>query len=448
MILSGLEVRVIENAVIFVDQLAEGAGDLPRCLVKVGGLSVLERQLRQLESAGVRNARIISQRFPEILHKERAAFRQIPETEILDGRYLDRDLFEENEAFMVLEESTLVDFRLITEVGATGPEAAIALFPPGEVRYGAAEGLTVETAEGSRLFASVAKFTGRGLKAAQAHPAFTSLPMRTLVEVGMKSQACDIVGTEEIATFDQDVGREREIFWRPITSNIEARRAAELLLIETDHGAADWVGRYVTPLIEQLVVLRLAPLRPNRTMVQIVVLILAVLVFLVLASGGSGLGLALAMAMSAAFGSMRRMRGFFLWHHRGLLPEPVIENFSEYLWYFGLAAGLSGIPLGWGAWGLALAMVVTAWARDRQIDFASEQIGSNRWRGEGEGRQLSLLAATRSNVLWFLAPFAVTGLWLHGMILAAIYCAASLILWQRLSFQAIKRADWEGTKER
>ena len=121
MILSGPEVAVVEDAIIFVDELAEGSGEAPRCLVKVGGLSLLERQLRQLAACGVRNARVISQRFPEVLHKQLASFRQIPETEILDGRYLEEDLFEENQPFLVLEESTLIDFRLITEVAANGP---------------------------------------------------------------------------------------------------------------------------------------------------------------------------------------------------------------------------------------------------------------------------------------------------------------------------------------
>lgn len=447
MILSGPEVAVVEDAIIFVDELAKGLGEAPRCLVKVGGLSILERQLRQLAACGVRNARVVSQRFPEVLHKQLASFRQIPETEILDGRYLEEDLFEENQPFLVLEESTLIDFRLITEVAATGPEAAIALFPPDEVRYGAAEGLKIETKESSRLFASAAKFTGRGFKAAQSHPAFSSLPLRTLVEVGMKSQSCEIVGTDLIATYDERVCRERQIFWRPITSNVEARRAGEVLLIETDHGAADWVERFVMPLFERFLVLRLAPFRPNRSLVQLTVLALAALIFAVFASGRPGLGLALAMAMSAGFGGLRRMRGFYLWTQRGLLPEPLIENFSEYLWYFGLAAGLAAMPLGWGAWGLALAMVVTSWARDRQIDFTTDQLGSNRWRGEGEGKKLSLLAANRNTVLWFLAPFALTGLWLHGLILAAIYCAASLILWQRFSFQAIRREHWQGPEE-
>jgi hypothetical protein len=447
MILSGPEVVVIQDAIIFVDELAEGSGDAPRCLVKVGGLSVLERQLRQLAACGVHNARVISHRFPEVMHKQLASFKQIPETEILDGRYLEEDLFEENQAFLVLEESTLVDFRLITEVAGSGPEAAIALFPMSGVRYGAAEGLKIETAEGSRLFASAAKFTGRGLKAAQAHPAFTSLPLRTLIEVGMKSQSCEIVDTDLIATYNEGVCRERQIFWRPIISNVEARRAGEVLLLETDHGAADWVERFVMPLFEQLLVLRLATLKPGRSLVQLVVLALAILIFVVLASGRPGLGLALAMAMSAGFGSMRRMRGFYLWRHRGLLPEPLIENFSEYLWYFGLAAGLSAIPLGWSAWALALAMVVTSWARDRQIDFTTDHLGSNRWRSEGEGRRFSLLAANRNTVVWSLAPFALTGLWLHGLILAALYCAASLLLWQRYAFRTIRREHWEGPDE-
>lgn len=447
MILSDPEVTVIEDAIIFVDLLAEGTGEAPRCLVKVGGLSLLERQLRQLAACGVRNARVISQRFPEVLHKRLASFRQIPETEILDGRYLEADLFDENQPFLVLEESTLIDFRLITEVAATGPEAAIALFPLDEVRYGAAEGLKIETKEGSRLFASAAKFTGRGFKAAQAHPAFSSLSLRTLIEVGMKSQSCDIVGTDLIATYDERVCRERQILWRPVTSSVEARRAAEVLLMDTDHGAADWVERFAMPLFEQLLVLRLAPFRPNRSLVQLTVVALAGLIFLVLASGRPGLGLALAMAMSAGFGALRRMRGFYLWTQRGLLPEPLIENFAEYLWYFGLAAGLAAMPLGWSAWGLALAMVVTSWACDKQIDFTTDQLGSNHWRSQGEGRRLSLFTANRNTVLWLLAPFAVTGLWLHGLILAALYCAASLMLWQRYSFRTIRREHWPGPEE-
>ena len=438
---------MVEDAIIFVDDLAEGSGEVPRCLVKVGGLSVLERQLRQLDACGVLRARVISQRFPEVLHKQLGNFRQIPETEILDLRYLKAELFEENEPFLVLEESTLVDVRLLTGVAAAGAEAAVALFAQGDVRYGAGEGLKIETDGDSRLFASVAKFTGRGLKAAQAHPAFASLPLRTLIEVGMVTQSCEIVDTGLVETFDETVCRERPIMWRPVTSTVEARRAGEVLLVETDHGAADWVERFVMPLFEQLLVLRLAPLKPGRTTVQLIVMVLAVLVFLVFASGRPGLGLALAMAMSAAFGSMRRLRGFLLWRHRGLLPEPLIENFSEYLWYFGLAAGLSAMPLGWSAWALALAMVVTSWARDRQIDFTTAHLGSNRWRSEGEGRRLSLLAANRNTVLWFLTPFAITGLWLHGMILAAIYCAASLLLWQRYSFRAIRREHWQGPEE-
>jgi len=262
----------------------------------------------------------------------------------------------------------------------------------------------------------------------------------------MVTQSCEVVDTDKISTYDEGVCRERQIFWRPITSRIEAQRAGELLLRETDNGSADWVRRFVTPLLEQLIVLRLAALRPGRTAVQLAVLALALLVFVTLAAGRTGLGLALAMAMSPAFGALGRMRGFYLWRHRGLLPEPLIENFSEYLWYFGLAAGLAAVPLGWGAWGLALAMVATSWARDRQIDFTSDQLGSNRWRTKGEAARLSLLGANRNTVLWSLAPFALTGLWLQGLVLAALYCLGSFLYWQRLSFQAIRREHWPGAE--
>lgn len=437
---------MVRDAIIFVNALSEGAEEMPRSMIRVGGLSVLERQLRQLGACGVHRVRLISHRFPEILHDKLKDLRQIPETEVLDGRYLADDLFGDEDHFLVVEEGILVDSRLITALAAELAEPAVALFPAEDVHYGAAEGLKIESGDETRLFASVARFTGAALKAAQRHPAFGSLPLRTLIEVAMKEGSAGVLDAASFAAYDPEVGRERAVFWRPITSNVEARRAAEVLLAETDHGAADVVARFITPILENLLVLRLAPLRPGRALAQLAVLALAVLTFLVLAGGRPGPGLALAMAMSVAFGGLQRMARFYLWRDRGILPDRLIENFSEYLFYFGLAAGLSAIPLGWSAWALALALVTLSWARERQIDYTTTHLGSNQWRVEEEGRSLSLLGAGRNMILWGLAPFALTGLWLQGLMLAVIYAAATLVLWQRHSFRLLKRARWEETE--
>ena len=41
------------KALIFVDRLTEDAKQLPLSLLNVGGISILERQLRQLKSCGI-----------------------------------------------------------------------------------------------------------------------------------------------------------------------------------------------------------------------------------------------------------------------------------------------------------------------------------------------------------------------------------------------------------
>ena len=74
------------KAIIFVDRLTEDAKQSPLSCLKVGGITLLERQLRQLKKVGISQAYLISNRLEELLSQEVKKFKGGPESvDIIKG---------------------------------------------------------------------------------------------------------------------------------------------------------------------------------------------------------------------------------------------------------------------------------------------------------------------------------------------------------------------------
>ena len=96
------------TALIFVNASAKDDPDLPRSHLQVGGISMLERQLRQLKRLGIEKARLVTKNYKDLFQK--TTFATVPERiEILD--HLDAKathFWLADEKILVLEEGVRI----------------------------------------------------------------------------------------------------------------------------------------------------------------------------------------------------------------------------------------------------------------------------------------------------------------------------------------------------
>jgi phosphatidylglycerophosphate synthase len=413
---------MIKNALIFADAAADDSADLPRSLLEVGGISLLERQLRQLKIAGVGEVRIYSRNYPEMLHDRVSDFSMVPEVvSVQDAAAPVQSQWDEAENLLVLEEGVLVDDRVIRAVAGAERSPALALFPPRTVAYGQACGQNVTLGDGAaQLFASVALVPGKFLTKALAAVAKGEKPLPVMLEAAAASKAVAIVDLGAMDLYISDRRRQVGLLWRPVTAAAECRRATRVILGMAQKGTLDWPARWIHPTFENLLVTLLlrSPVTPN--VVSLLTGALGFYATYLFATGQMGWALLGALAvgvLDGVDGKLARVK--MLATKLGQL-EHILDKLVEYSWYIAIAAFLAGEGDN-APWVLALLMVTFAWAEVVQGEFY-RRITGRQLDDAGEiERGFRLVTARRNTIMWGLVPFALTESWLIGLWVMGIY---------------------------
>ena len=430
---------MIKNALIFVDDASDDSSDAPRSLLTVGGITLLERQLRQLKNAGVEEVRIYSRNYPEMLHDRTSGFSMMPNVvSVQDAAAPAQSQWDEAETLLVLEEGVLIDDRVIRELAEAPKAPALALFPPRTVAYGQACGQTVTLGDGAgQLFASVALLPGKFLPRALAAAARGEKPLSGMLEAAAGLKSTEIVNVGALDLYIPDRRRKVGLLWRPVTAAAECRRATRVILDMAQKGTLDWPARWIHPSFENFLVTILlgTPVTPNA--VSLLTGALGFYATYLFATGQMGWGLlgALVVGMlDGVDGKLARVK--MLTTKLGQL-EHILDKLVEYSWYFAIAAFLAtgaatGAADGVGdtPWVLAILIVAFAWAEVLQGEYYRRMTGRQLDDAGAFERGFRIIGARRNTIMWSLVPFALTENWMAGLWIMGIYTMVTFFVAQ------------------
>jgi len=421
------------SALIFADQTAADSEDL-RSLLVAGGLTLIERQLRQLERAGISRVYVVSRQKRVVLEGALKRARGVPaDVEVVSpDEFHPAALWKIDEPVLLLEEGVVIDKRIIAAAcgNPDSNERRLAVFPGHSVVVGKSHGLKLQAAEQDYLFASAARVWGGDVAHAQSDPDFAKAPLKAVLKAAIAAAPPELVDVTQLPTYLPDRRRKVEVVWRPVTTGGEARKATRAIIAATQKGVLDWPAQYLHPWFEDLLVEVLCPAPVTPNMITALTAVGGIAVAWLFATGQLGLGLAGALLVGVLDGVDGKLARTKLESTKVGELEHVLDKIIEYAWYFAIAWHLAKVSGDALPWALAAIISLFSWAEAVQGEFFRRMTGRQLDdTGEFE-RSFRLIGARRNTKFWLLVPFALYQLWLAGFVVLAFYGVATFLVAQ------------------
>jgi len=418
------------TAIIFVDDKSDENMERPRSSIVVGGISLLERQLRQLKRIGIERAILASFAMPDQLQDMTRGYKKTPELEHLDANFIDAAVWDGLTGALLLEEGVLIDDRILKAVHGTDGDATLAFFAPGHVGYGVGAGTKIDVDGAPRLFASVAGFASDVFKAAALERDFKENPVAAICRMGLKVPDCTIVDVSAMDPYLPDRRRDVDLLWRPVTGSGESRRATWVLIGMAQKGTLDWPARWVHPVFENVMTYYVAKTFLTPNMITVITAVAGAYIGYLFAVGQMGWAVAGALIVGVLDGVDGKLaRTKMLQSPIGEL-EHVADKIVEYGWYFCMAYYFANATGTSGPWAVGWMIVLFAWAEVVQGEFFRRMTGRQLDDAGRFEQAFRLIGARRNTQIWALIPFGIAGMWLEGFWMIAIYAAVTFFVAQ------------------
>lgn len=383
-------------------------GQPPPGLGVVGGISLLERQVRAALAAGAEAVFIIAAALPRDIGARLGDDSRVLRVET--GAALAGKLADDARDIVVFAPALLLDERLIT---ASAHAAAPVLFDfAGPPPAGA------ERIDSQSHWAGIARLPA-GMVADVAEQLAEWEPTQTLFRAAEAAGAARF-HVESLSLYAPARRRDVPMLWaRPLTA--EARKAAtDALIAASQKGCLDWPARFVHPPIENALVRLLLPTRITPNLVTLATGILGLGAIILFALGQLWWGLLLVLVvgpLDGVDGKLARTRHEF---SRWGDLEHVLDKILEYGWFLALGAWFSQAH-GLAAWLAALGIILFALAEAASGEFFRRFTGKQLDDWGPFERRFRLIGGRRNTFFWSLLPFAALGAWWPGFLFLLAY---------------------------
>lgn len=391
------------------------AGELAPGLAQVGGISLLERQVRQVLRKGARRIWLLAPELPEALA---ATLTEDPRCQLVPtARALAERTCRESAPILHLAPGLLVDERLLGAMLAAPAPALLAFAGDAPA---AAERLDSQSCWGGAALLSPALVTE--VAAGLGDWDLTATLIRKAAGEGAAR-----VAIEDLPTYAPARRRDAPMIWAMPRTAREQERATDDLLAAAQKGCLDWPARFIHPPIENALVRLLldTPVSPNAITLVTAVLGAAAIVLFGLGQPLWALILLLVIGpLDGVDGKLARVRHQF---SRWGDLEHVLDKIVEYGAVLALAAWLShtyGIAAWLAAAGIVAFALVEALSGEFFRRFTGRQLDD--W-GVFE-RRFRLVAGRRNTFFWTLLPFGIIGSWWTGFLVILAYSAVTFAI--------------------
>ncbi len=403
------------------------ATETPTSLV-VGGITVLERQARQLRRAG---ATLLFAIDVEPLTNLPVGVEAI-------GAAALADRISPGDRVALIAAGLIIDQRALDAILAA-PAPAMLVSDPGR-----ADAVAIERIDSATCAAGVLVLPGT-LVIAQVLSLGEWNLASTLIRAVAANPATRRVDFHALPLYAPAQRRVVPMLWlRPDETGAAA--ATGQLIAAAQKGCLDWPARFLHPLPENLLVRLLAPTAITPNQVTAVTAVIGIAAAIAFATGWLWTGLILALVtgpLDGVDGKLARTRvEFSKW---GDL-EHLIDKILEYTWYLCIAWFFFTVRGTGLSWAVAALIILPAIAESVQGEFFRRLTGAQLDDAGDAERRIRLFAGRRNTFLWTWACLALFGLWFEGFVLLAVYSVATsgLAQWRfykRLSAYARAHGD-------
>ena len=401
-------------ALLLVGESGPGAGEWgePAGLGQVGGISLLERQVRMALKAGAARVLVLA---PALTADLGARLSEEPKVErVATADAIAERLAGEGRRLLLLAPGLLIDDRLVAALLGSEQEPVLLAFGDG-LQPAGAERLDSAThwAGGAVLPADMVRDVAEGLGDWELSG--------TLVRAAVAAGAGRLL-VESLSTYAPARRRDAPLIWAIPTGPADRAAATDTLLAAAQKGCLDWPARFIHPRIENWLVRLLLPTPVTPNMVTLLTALLGLAAIWLFAIGKPwwGLGIVLIVGpLDGVDGKLARTRHeYSMW---GDL-EHVLDKLLEYGWFLALAWWLSASH-GVAAWLAAAGIIVFALTEAVSGEFFRRFTGRQLDDWGPFERRFRLVGGRRNTFFWSLLPFALFGLWWEGYLMILGYAA-------------------------
>lgn len=376
----------------------------PPLPIIVGGISVAERQARQLRRAGAERLYAV----------DVVPLTVLPEgVEAVSAAALPA-LIGHQDRVLAIAAGLVIDERAIAAVTAAPMPALLVADARAEPLRG------VERLDALSFAAGVMALPGMMVREVAATLGEWDLGS-TLIRAAATNPATTRIDIAAIPLYAWERRRDVPLTWAVPRDGSEAQAATDTLIAAAQKGCLDWPARFIHPPIENALVRLLAPTRVTPNMVTLLTGLVGTAGIIAFAKGWLWTGLIIALVTGPLDGVDGKLARTKIAFSRYGDLEHVLDKFIEYGWFAALAWYFSGALGNALPWAIAALIILPALAEAIQSEFFRFMTGRQLDDSGPVERRIRLFAGRRNTFMWTYVLFAAFGAWFAGFVFIAVY---------------------------
>lgn len=379
-----------------------------RALLEVAGLSLVGRQVKQLQRLGVAGIVIVAP--PDDLPTLRSVVaREAPgQANLTFVETTGEFALADGAAFLALRGHSLVDRRIMAALQDHPDDRVLVCRPGGDAPELDADQVAAVRAEVSDL---------------EGVEDFNQLVSRLATDaLRLPMEQCG-------PAYEPELRRPQPMLFEIASGEGDAPRLTDLVIARTQKGTLDWPARFIHPPLENFLTRLIArtPVTPNQVSLFVAALGFAAAWFLAQGQWAAGLPLALMVGvLDGVDGKLSRAK---LMQTRMGQAEHLLDKAVEYSWYFALAVHFAPLR-GDAVWALALLIVGFSAAEAVQGEFFRRLTGRQLDDTGAFERGWRLIAGRRNTFMWTFAACVLLGAAYEGFWLLGLYAVVTFFVAQ------------------
>ena len=414
------------KALIVATQMTEGSDPVPCALMRVCGISLLERQVRQLRNIGVGQITVLAQNDHPDLSAEINRLKKLKVDISLHRTGQILIDVSPGADWMLMDGASLIDFRLPDLIKQTTAER-VTVVPLSELTDAdAARGVSVDWPGQPVVFAGCARLKSDRL--ALIRPDAENGWLERLLSEIIRNGSQAAVDIAALPSHIHDMRRDLPYYWFPVRNKTDSRRGKALLIDAAHKEVVDWPALFIHRPIENWIVKHICewPITPNQ--ISLICNIVAYFAAYHFAFGSLGWAILGALSVGILDGvdgmqaRVKQMMSRF-----GGIIEHVCDSIYEYVWQYAMAYRL--MTEGHGAAPIWMACFIVG------VDMAEKVLLNLFERKRGVSlnvyspfdRAFRVVVGRRDNYMWALIPFVVFDALWAGYWMLVIYALLTLL---------------------
>jgi phosphatidylglycerophosphate synthase len=396
---------------IIADQFASDQPGLSRLLIRIAGITMLERLVRQMSKAGVTDVVVVTPHANVALSLEikrlSAAGWRIQSS--LPNELSEKQTVPENETVLVADGCTILDDRLLSML-STAQIEMIPVLPIGQFsmtdqlkvirlekndkRYGFAGAATIRSEQVHLMLSKDGKNW-----------------LESFLPRLLHREECDLVDLSLEPTYSYDMRRNQPFLALPITAVGDNPKMKRVLLDAAQKSVLDWPAWYIHRPIEKWIIYHLCEYRITPNQLTVLNNIVAFLGMYWFATGSLIAAMASALAVGVLDGlDGKQARVKVMTSEIGRIEE-VFDKIYENGWYWAIAYWLSAQGVGDNISYLLFGLLLFCNMADIVIGLVfKNQCGMQLDDFSPFERRFRVISGRRNTYIWTLIPFTIATL--------------------------------------